>query len=115
MLCLPRHEHYVLDIDKKEAEELLEDLDSEDLGLLLIKLSHQIAVHDEGGSVPLVPSMQVEAPGRQQSDGHGRQPWLRRQVLQPLEMLDYLDARLLNVIETSLAELHVVSIVISRR
>ena len=92
LLGLAWHEHDVLDIDKEEAKELLEDLDTEDLWLLLIKLGHQVAVHNEGGSVPLVPPMQVETPRRQQSNGHGCEARLWWQILQPLKMLYNLQA-----------------------
>lgn len=76
LLSLSWQKHYFLNIHEKKCKHVCEDLHLDGLRLLLIKLGHQVGIHDKGWSVVLVSAKDIKAARLEESDGQRGQLWL---------------------------------------
>ena len=108
-------ENDLFEVGKEEHEHVVEDLRSDHFGLPLGHVGHNAPIHDEAGPVPLVSTVQVKAARLQKPNCVVRQPWLRLDCTQPLDVLVKLFTSLGDVIEAGLNPLEPVSLCKARR
>ena len=103
-------EDALLNVCVEKGEHFAEHLRRDHIWLPLSYRRHDLSIHDEAGTVPLISPMQVEATGLQQSHSLRREVWLHWNCTQPIDVLSKFYFRFFHIVEASLDPLEPVSL-----